>query len=446
MARLLIVAGVIGVAAPAFAEERTLSLDDALAHGLSASESMMIARAEVDRTRAQVVGARAGYLPTVDGTAAYQRTLRSEFEDISFGAPGAGTADLPFGQRNNWRIGLVVSQPLFDGFRTPSAVAQAKSIARGAALGVRETRAQVVLAVTEAYYEAALAQRQVEIAEVTLQQADETLAETKLSFEQGAAPEFDLVRAVVARDNQATLLVQFRAQRDVAFVQLRRRVGVRLDAPVVLSTKLEADDLEQVIAVALRAAGLAHETGRLVVARAKESVVARDAGVRRAQAELLPTIAAGSDFGLVNYQRSPFDDGWRTNWTIGITLTLPIFDGLRRHAQIASSKAELAAAKAELAATIEVSAVETAQAAADVTAAATTLETNKRTVGQAKRAYEIAELRFQQGASTHLELVDARVQLEQSLLIQARSSRDLRVARVRQALLPGLPLVAAGGF
>ena len=446
MARLLIVAGVIGVAAPAFADQRALSLEDALVHGLSASESMMIARAEVDRARAQVIGARAGYLPTVNGTAGYQRTLRSEFEDISFAAPGAETTDLPFGQRNNWRVGLVVSQPLFDGFRTPAAVAQAKAIVRGAELGARETRAQVVLAVTEAYYEATLAQRQVEIAEVTLQQADETLAETKLSYEQGAAPEFDLVRAVVARDNQATLLVQFRAQRDVAFVQLRRRVGVRLDAPLALTTKLEADDLDQVIAVALRAAGLARATGRLVVARAKESVAAGEAGVRRAQAELMPTIAAGSDFGLVNYQRSPFDDGWRTNWTIGITLTLPIFDGLRRHAQIAGSKAELAAAKAQLAATVEVSAVETAQAAADVTAAATTLETNKRTVGQARRAYEIAELRFQQGASTHLELVDARVQLEQSLLIQARSSRDLHIARVRQALLPGLPLVTGGGF
>ena len=61
-------------------------------------------------------------------------------------------------------------------------------------------------------------------------------------------------------------------------------------------------------------------------------------------------------------------------------------------------------------------------------------------------AYQIAELRFQQGASTHLELVDSRVQLEQALLNQARSARDLRVARLRQELLPGLPLGSAAGF
>jgi outer membrane protein TolC len=67
-----------------------------------------------------------------------------------------------------------------------------------------------------------------------------------------------------------------------------------------------------------------------------------------------------------------------------------------------------------------------------------------RTVQQAKRAYQIAELRFQQGASTHLELVDTRVQLEQALLGQARSAHDLRIARLRLALLPALPL--GGGF
>ena len=46
---------------------------------------------------------------------------------------------------------------------------------------------------------------------------------------------------------------------------------------------------------------------------------------------------------------------------------------------------------------------------------------------QASRAYQIAELRFAQGASTHLELVDTRVQLEQALPVQVRAAPDLRI-------------------
>jgi outer membrane protein len=103
-------------------------------------------------------------------------------------------------------------------------------------------------------------------------------------------------------------------------------------------------------------------------------------------------------------------------------------------------------ARAQLKQASEVADVETAQARANVEASKTQLETSVRTVQQAKRAYQIAELRFQQGASTHLELVDTRVQLEQALLNQARSARDLRVARLREELLPALPLGAATGF
>jgi outer membrane protein TolC len=386
-------------------------------------------------------------MPTVNGSLAYQRTLASEFDDINFGPvdPNAPEVDLPFGQPNNWRVNVQVQQPLFDGFRTKSAVSAARAGVRVSEIGVKATRAQVVLQAAQAYFDAALAQRQVEIAEVTLQQAEETFKETELGFKQGATPEFDLVRAEVARDNQRTLVVQFRVQRDITFVHLRRLIGVPLDRQLDLTSKLDADDIEQILTAARTAAGI-NAGARLAVAQAKEVVAAREESVKIAKGDRLPVLAAGTDFGLVNYQNQPFNSDWRTNWTLGVTLSLPIFDGLRRQNAVRSSQAELASARAQLANAREVSDVETAQAHANVEASKTQLETSVRTVKQAKRAYDIAELRFQQGASTHLELVDTRVQLEQALLSQARSAHDLRVARLREELLPALPLGAAAGF
>ncbi|HEY5949326.1 MAG TPA: TolC family protein [Kofleriaceae bacterium] len=438
----------LALARPAAAQTPTaLSFEEAVGAAERAAESVAIARADVDRAQAQVSSARAGYMPTVNGSLAYQRTLKSEFDNISFGPtdPNAPDVELPFGQRNNWRVGVQVSQPLFDGFRTYQSVSAAKSGVRVSELGVRSTRAQVVLQVAQAYFDAALAQRQVEIAELTLQQAEQTFNETQLGFKQGATPEFDLVRAEVARDNQRTMLVQFRVQRDVLFVQLRRLIGAPLDRPLQLTSTLDADDVEQMLAHARTAAGIA-KSNRIAVAQAKEAVAAREASVKIAKADRLPVLSAGTDFGLVNYQNQPFNSDWRTNWTLGVTLSLPIFDGFRRRAAIRSSQAELESARAQLQNAAEVSDVETAQARANVEASKTQLETSVRTVQQAKRAYDIAELRFQQGASTHLELVDTRVQLEQAQLSQARSARDLRVARLREELLPALPLGAASGF
>jgi outer membrane protein len=426
-----------------------LSFEDAVNAAERAAESVTVARSEVDRAQAGVSTARSGYLPTVNGSASYQRTLSSQFDDISFGPPPMGMEDtvdaLPFGQPNNWNVGVQLSQPLFDGFRTRAGLRQAKAGVRVAKLGVQSTKAQVVLQVAQAYLDAALAQRQVEIAEVTLQQAEQTFNETQLGFKQGATPEFDLVRAEVARDNQKTLLVQFQVQRDVTLVYLRRLIGVPVEQPLSLTTKLDGDDVEAVVGAARGAAGIV-ATERVAVAQAKEGVALREAAVDAAKADRLPTIAAVSDLGFVNYEKQPFNNEWFTNWTVGVAVQIPIFDGFRRRSHIQATQAQLSGARAQLTEAHEVSQVEAAQARASVEASLKQLEASVRTVKQAQRAYQIAELRFQQGASTHLELVDTRVQLEQALLNQAKSARDLRVARLRQELLPGLPLGAAAGF
>jgi outer membrane protein TolC len=430
-----------------------LSFEQAVNAAERAAESVAIARADVDRSEAGVVTARSGYLPTINGNAGYQRTLASEFDDINFGfgggsgsGSGDGLGDLPFGQRNTWRLGVNVQQPLFDGFRTQASMRAARAGVRASRLGVVASRAQAVLQVAQAYYDAVLAQRQVDIAGVTLQQAEQTFNETELGFKQGATPEFDVVRAEVARDNQRTQLTQFEVQRDVALVQLRRLVGLPLDQPITLTTKLDGDDVEAIVASARAAAELPAGSARLAVVQAKEGVAAREATLDAAKADRLPALAASTDYGLVRYKDSPFSTDWRTNWTLGVTLTIPIFDGFRRSAKIATAHADLTSARAQLQQASEVSKVDTVQASANVAASARQLETTTRTVEQAQRAYQIAELRFQQGASTHLELVDSRVQLEQALLNQARSARDLRVARLRQELLPGLPLGSAAGF
>ena len=66
------------------------------------------------------------------------------------------------------------------------------------------------------------------------------------------------------------------------------------------------------------------------------------------------------------------------------------------------------------------------------------------TVTQARRAYDIAELRYREGISTQLELADSRLALESAELNRAQAARDVQVARARLALLPNLPLSLTG--
>ena len=97
MLRCLFVAGFVclGVARADAQQAQSLSLEEALGAAERASEQLEIARANVERAQSQVLNARAGYLPTVNGSAAYQRTLRSEFDGISFGPPSIWVQPTP---------------------------------------------------------------------------------------------------------------------------------------------------------------------------------------------------------------------------------------------------------------------------------------------------------------------------------------------------------------
>src|SRR6185503_17624898 len=109
---------------------------------------------------------------------------------------------------------------------------------RRADIALASARAQLVLDVAQAYYNAALDDRLVQIAEATLAQADETLRLTTLARQVGNQPEFDLLRAQVTRDNQRPVLIQRRADRELAYTRLRLLLSLPADLPLALSTPL----------------------------------------------------------------------------------------------------------------------------------------------------------------------------------------------------------------
>ncbi|HMI55441.1 MAG TPA: TolC family protein, partial [Gemmatimonadaceae bacterium] len=138
---------------------RTLALDEAVRIAESQSEAIRIARAGVQRSQGQQYQARSQYLPQINGSASYTRTLASQFSNIGGGAapidttkpappptpcdqylrdatattterlagledasrcalgqnPFSSFGNLGFGAKNQYNLGLSFSQNLFAG-------------------------------------------------------------------------------------------------------------------------------------------------------------------------------------------------------------------------------------------------------------------------------------------------------------------------------------------
>ncbi len=117
-------------------------------------------------------------------------------------------------------------RPLFTGGRLRGQTAAANAGVRSAATGLTSARAQLLLDVTQAYYDATLGDRLVTIAQATLEQADTTLSQTQVARRVGNQSEFDLLRARVTRDNQRPIVIQRTADRDLAYYRLKQMLDI----------------------------------------------------------------------------------------------------------------------------------------------------------------------------------------------------------------------------
>jgi outer membrane protein TolC len=470
--------------APAPLPPGPLTLDQVLQIAEARSESIGIATAGVQRAAGEQVRARSGRFPQLTASGSYDRALASEFSRV-FGSDSGGPpcppfslnpeaplaervseieraidcgavgssffgsdddVDLPFGRKNTWRATLVFSQAVYSGGRLSAQADIAAAGREGAELAVDGARAQLLFDATQAFYDAALSERLVQIAEATLAQAEATVRQVQASYEAGAQPEFELLRARVARDNQRPAVIRQRANRDVAMLRLRQLLDVPADYDLRLVAPLDGDvPAPAVFAGRLPAAETPPPTidaaTRTVVKEAAAGVHLREASLRAAVAERRPSLSVTSNYSRVGYPSGAFPTGdFRTNWTIGAAVDFPILTGGRLRGTEMSARADLEQSRLQLQQIRELAQLDASSAHAELTAARSVFEASAGTVDQATRAYEIAAVRYQAGVSTQLELSDARLQLQQAQANRAQAARDLQVARARIALLPDLPL------
>ncbi|MDD0812363.1 efflux transporter outer membrane subunit [Curvibacter sp. RS43] len=255
----------------------------------------------------------------------------------------------------------------------------------------------------------------------TLASREDSVRLTRLRFDSGAASELDLRQAESlaesARATQVQLLRQ-RAQDENALVLL---LGQALPAEVsnsLMHTGLSETRLPDV------PAGLPSDllTARPDIRQAEQSLLAANANIGAARAAFFPRISLTAGYGSASGQLSGlFKDG---SWGFTPTpqIVLPLFDAGRNQAGLDSAKAgrDIAVAQYE-------KAIQSAfREVADALAGRDTLGDQLRALeAQAKadsRRLQLADLRYQSGVASYLDLLDAQRTLfaTQQSLVQTR--------------------------
>ncbi len=434
-----------------------LSLEDAVTRMLRTSDEVRAARLLVESADAQVMSARAPGLPQLRLTSSYQQVIKNARAEM---------VSQLFGQKYTYNTTLNAQQVLFQGGRIVSAAQVAGNVRSAARLDNAETRARLALDIQRAYLNASYLARIADLQAQNLAIANRRTAQTEQLFGAGRASRFDVLRSRVERANLEPLALQAASDRDLALLEVRRLLDIPIETAVVLTTVL---DPEVIRTIANRqTADAAPDPLRASVRSAELTARARHAGLRVARADLLPQVTASFNFGYLalpalngfptvmgrtgksfcaptSSAAACQNNGWFPDRNFSVNFSWNFWDGLRAKGALDLAQASAQLADITLHQVREQASLETARARNELARATAAFSARRENASEAEEAYQLADVRFQKGLSTQLEVSDAQYALLTARSTEARAAFDLYLAAAELARVRGRDIPLPNG-
>lgn len=410
-----------------------LTLEDAIARGLDASQRIVEAQARRDASKATAEAAEAADRPQVTAVAGYTRT--NHVPELGIPQPGGALRvifpDLP----DNYRARLDVAWPVFTAGRTQALARAAGIDARAAADEVETVRGDLRFEITRAYWALATATETVRVVEEGLRRVEAHLADARSRLTVGLVPPSDVLAVEARRARQEGLLIEARTAQRKASAELARLVGLSPETPIELDVVLTPAALPSAsVAMLVDAAKAARPERRALMAR-KDAAAARLEAVRGSERPQL-SVSGGVDYANPNPRILPRERGWKSSWDAGVTVAWSVWDGGRLRAQAAEAAAAVRAAQARLGEFDARLEVDVRQRWLDLESSLAAVSAAEAGVRAAAEARRVVRERYRQGLATNTEVLDAQAALLDAELDRTRALAATRLAEaaLRRAL------------
>lgn len=377
------------------------ALDDLIKTAIESNLDYKIAQARVREARAQRQFVNADRLPQVNGSGGYSRSRSSDNANNSgrnFSEPSEGVDLYSAGFDASWELDVFG--------RVQRNVEAADADIQVAEENRRDVLVSLLSEVAVNYVQLRGAQRRISLTERSIQVQFETLNLTKSRFDAGLTNELDVAQArsqLAARESQ--LPPQRQEASRAAYrlgVLLGQEPGALLDK---LSTPGEIPRTPAQVPVGLPSELLRR---RPDVRAAERNVAAATARIGAATADLYPRFTIAGDIGLSSSQIGTFFNADSRFWSIGPSVTLPIFNGgrIRANIQVQEARQEQAALQFQAVMLRALEDVENALVA--LSYEQVRRDALVRAVDASRRAFDLAKERYAGGVSDFLNVLDTQ--------------------------------------
>lgn len=357
------------VTLPASAQE-TLTWSDCLAEAKKNHPDLISAVESVNQKKA----AR-----EVTGSGLFPQT--SADLDISRAKTSSTTA-------NSYSYGVSGTQLIFDGMKTSSAIKAASENVAAAEANYRFTSTEVRLNLRSAFVSLLKIQELVKVAEDIVKIRRDNLALIRLRYESGLEHRGALLTAEANFAGAGFELAQ--AKRGVEFIQrqLTKELGRKEFIPIAVAgdftvreTAVEKPDFD----------ALVKDNPSVLNALAQKN--AASFGVQSARANFFPTVSGAAGTGESGSAWPPDNN----RWNAGVSVSLPLFEGGLKTAQLAQARAAYKQAEADERSTRDTVVVSLERTWTALQAALETVEVRRKSLAASEERSRIAQAQYSTG-------------------------------------------------
>jgi outer membrane protein len=407
--------------APSMSNQIPMSLDLSQAEtiALASSPALALARGQLESALGSVGTARAGELPDISGSASTGRSKNVSPPGNFAGFTTPSTTTLTTSKS----AALTLRQLLIDGGRIQEAVSAAKFSSDAFRYDLEREMQTVEFNVASVYYAALQARHELQVARDSLNLAQVQLKLVQAQFKAGVASHADVLTAQLPVAQAQLAVAQAANGEQTQLALMLDTMGLAAQTPVTISDETASlaplPALADVLAIANR------DRPDLLAAQSSSSAAA--ASLRSARLGLFPTIS-GSGSTNTNSSKQTTDQPntsgtgppttstttsgvYAPSWSVGLSLSVPIFDGGLTRGETAQAQGALDQANANLKSTQLLVSLNIQQSYLGVQTAEAGVNAADAEYAQAKTVLDVTNAQYKAGVTTLPLLLNAQVAL-----------------------------------
>jgi outer membrane protein len=412
-----------------------LTLQESLNYALENNVDAKNAQLETMIAKAQIIERRSEGLPQINATYDITHNVAIPIVFVpnegGFFQPDVDSDVLPLQFGVNYSSALVVqaTQMIFDGSYFVGLKA-AKTYKMLTEFDKEKTENDVKESVKKAYFTVLVNARRKELVSANLNRLDTLLKETTAMYEAGFAEKIDVSRIKVQRNNLKTELDKVIAAYDISVELLKLQAGIPLGYQIQLTETLVELNQQEDLNSLLEFGG----TRRVEIDQIRTNKDLVELDLKFTTSNYIPKLDFFGTFQRNGAAQSPGliweRDRWFTGAFIGARLSIPIFDGLMKSAQIQQKRHQLNQLKNQEFFVEENIEIEKFQAKLNLKNSIQALKVQEENRELALEVFGMAKIKYEEGVGSNLEVVEADSTLKEAETNYFSALYDALIAKV----------------